>query len=101
MRVMIAPGLHQDPVDEPVFYWRLRDHAGFLAAIGCEVERVEPRLSRDFLINCKDAAAAKRTEGRLLSRRAPDGEPLLEGDNRGESLFATPSHPHEIKASHP
>jgi hypothetical protein len=101
MRVMIATGLHQDPVDEPVFYWRLRDHAGFLAAIGCEFERVEPRMSRDFLIHCKDAASAKRTEERLLSRRAPDGEPLFEVDNRGESLFATLSYPHEIKPSDP
>jgi len=101
MRVMIATGLHQDPVDEPVFYWRLRDHAAFLAAIGCEFERVEPRMSRDFLINCKDAASAKRTEERLLSRRAPDGKPLFEVDNRGESLFATLSYPHEIKPSDP
>jgi hypothetical protein len=101
MRVMIATGLHQDPVDEPVFYWRLRDHAGFLAAIGCEFERVEPRMSRDFLIHCKDAASAKRTEERLLSRRAPDGEPTFEVDNRGDSLFATLSYPHEIKPSDP
>jgi hypothetical protein len=58
-------------------------------------------MSRDFLIHCKDAASAKRTEERLLSRRAPDGEPTFEVDNRGDSLFATLSYPHEIKPSDP
>lgn len=97
LRVMMATGLHQDPVDEPVFYWRLRDHARFLRAIGCEFQSVEPRMSRDFLVVCKDAASGKQTEKTLLSGRAPDGEPLFEVDNRGGSLFVTLSYPHEIK----
>jgi hypothetical protein len=97
LRVMLATGLHQDPVDEPVFYWRLRDHAGFLRTLGCEFLSVEPRMSRDFLVVCKDAASGKKTEQALLSGRAPDGEPLFEVDNRGESLFVTLSYPHEIQ----
>jgi len=98
LRVMMATGLHQDPVDEPVFYWRLRDHARFLRAIGCEFESVEPRMSRDFLVVAKDPGAGKKAEALLLSGRAPDGEPLFEVDNRGDTLFVTLSYPHEIKA---
>jgi hypothetical protein len=98
LRVMIATGLHQDPVDEPVFYWRLRDHAAFLTAVGCQFERVEPRMSRDFLVVCKDAASARRTGEQLLSGRAPDGNALFEVDNRGDSVFATLSYPHDIGA---
>jgi hypothetical protein len=98
LRVMMATGLHQDPVDEPVFYWRLRDHARFLRTIGCEFESVEPRMSRDFLVICKDRASGKNADERLLAGRAPDGEPLFEVDNRGDTLFATLSYPHEIKA---
>jgi hypothetical protein len=94
LRVMMATGLHQDPVDEPVFYWRLRDHAAFLRSIGCEFERVEPRMSRDFLVVSKNAS---RTEQILKSGRAPDGEPVFEVDNRGDTLFVTLSYPHEIK----
>lgn len=97
LRVMMATGLHQDPVDEPVFYWRLRDHAVFLRAIGCEFESVEPRMSRDFLVVCKDAASGKKAQALLLSGRAPDGEPLFEVDNRGDTLFVTLSYPHEVK----
>lgn len=97
LRVMIATGLHQDPVDEPVFYWRLRDHAAYLRGIGCEFERVEARMSRDFLVTCKEAESAKRAHLKLLAQRAGDGERLFEVDNRGSSLFVTLSYPHEIK----
>jgi hypothetical protein len=98
VRVMIATGLHQDPVDEPVFYWRLRDHAAFLRELGCEFERVEPRMSRDFLVQCASAQSAAALEQRLLSGRSPQGEPLFEVDNRGDSLFATLAYPHDIGA---
>jgi len=96
LRIMMATGLHQDPVDEPVFYWRLRDHAAFLRSLGCEFERVEARMSRDFLVVCKDKSIGKRTEQLLLSARAVNNEPLFEVDNRGDSLFVTLSYPHEI-----
>ena len=94
LRVMMATGLHQDPVDEPVFYWRLRDHAAFLRSIGCEFERVEPKMSRDFLVVSKNAS---RVESILKAGRAPDGESIFEVDNRGDTLFVTLAYPHEIK----
>jgi len=93
LRVMMATGLHQDPVDEPVFYWRLRDHAAFLRSIGCEFERVEPRMSRDFVVFSKNPA---RAQSILQSVRAVNGEVMFEVDNRGESLFVTLSYPHEV-----
>jgi hypothetical protein len=93
---MIATGLHQDPVEEPVFYWRLREHARYLRNIGCDFERVEPRMSRDFLVVCRSAESAKRVHLKLLAQRAADGERLFEVDNRGDTLFATLSYPHDI-----
>lgn len=97
-RVMIATGLHQDPVEQPVFYWRLRDHAVFLRRIGCEFVSVEPRMSRDFLVNCIDAGQGARVAAILGSGETPDGVPLFEVDNRGSSLFVTLSYPHEVTA---
>ena len=97
LRVMLATGLHQDPVDEPVFYWRLRNPADFLHSIGCEFDRVEPRMSRDFLVACVDAGSAQRTAARLLSARAADDAALFEVDNRGDTLFVTLSYPREIR----
>lgn len=97
-RVMIATGLHQDPVDEPVFYWRLRDHAAFLRRLGCAYTAVEPRMSRDFLVTCGNAADAAATAARLASGHAADGGAIFDVDNRGESLFVTLAYPREIAA---
>jgi hypothetical protein len=97
-RVMIATGLHQEAVDEPVFYWRLRAHESFLRRLGCGFTRAEPRMSRDFLVHCADAGEAAATAARLASGRAPDGERLFEIDNRGASLFVTLVYAREIAA---
>jgi hypothetical protein len=96
-RLMLATGLHQDPVDEPEFYWRLRDHAKFLKSAGCDFTSVEPLMSRDFLVNCAGREQAAATAARLASGRAADGLPLFEVDNRGETLFVTLAYPREIK----
>lgn len=88
-RIMLATGLHQDPHGESTFYWRLKDHASFLTAIGAPFTRVEPRMSRDFLVVCDDAEQALRTQKILESARASDGATLFEIDNRGADLFVT------------
>src|SRR5690349_20411495 len=75
-RVMIATGLHQEAVDEPVFYWRLREPETFLRRLGCGFARVEPRMSRDFLVYCENATQAGATAAKLASGRSQDGLPL-------------------------
>ncbi len=95
-RLMIATGLHQDPVAAPVFYWRLREHGAFLRRIGCAFTSVEPLMSRDFLVRCADAAQARASAARLASGRGADGAPLFEVDDRGASLFVTLAYPRDI-----
>jgi len=51
-RLLIATGLHQNPHDDVTFYWRLKNHAAFLTGIGASFDRVEPRMSRDFMALC-------------------------------------------------
>jgi hypothetical protein len=87
-RVMVATGLHQVPHGEVTYYWRLKDHAAFLRQIGVEFERVDPRMSRDFLVSCRDAEQAARTARVLQLAVAADGTPLFEVDNRGRDIFA-------------
>lgn len=96
-RVMIATGLHQVPYPEESFYWRLRDHEGFLLKIGVPFERVVPRMSRDFLVECRDSEQAAAAERRLGMIWDLDRLPLFEIDNRGTSLFVTLSYRHEIQ----
>jgi hypothetical protein len=96
-RVMIATGLHQDPHGEGTYYWRLRKHAHFLNRIRIPFERVEPRMSRDFLVVCRDSEQAAQAQSRLAGAVADkDGLPLFQVDNRGVDLFVTLTYPREI-----
>jgi hypothetical protein len=93
---MIATGLHQEPHPEVTFYWRLRDHAGYMRKLGVPFKRTVTRMSRDFVVECgsrEDAAAAERI---LRSVAAGDGTPLFDVDNRGSDVFAMLTWPHDI-----
>lgn len=95
-RVMLATGLHQDPHTQLTYYWRFKDHQEFLEKVKVPFERVEPRMSRDFLIVCKNSDDALRAESLLNSAKAEDGLSLFSIDNRGSDLFVELSYPHEI-----
>lgn len=95
-RLMIATGLHQNPHPELTYYWRLRDHEAFLQALDAPFTRIEPRMSRDFLVVCDSAENARRTEQILLAAAADDGEPLFEVDNRGRDLFVSLVFPRDV-----
>lgn len=95
-RLMLGTGLHQVPHESVTFYWRLRDHAQFLRDIGVTFARVEPRMSRDFLVCFESEAAARAGQGVLESARAVDGGPLFEVDNRGSDAFVMLTYPRDI-----
>lgn len=95
-RIMIATGLHQEPHPEVTFYWRLKDHAAYLRKVGVPFVRVDPRMSRDFLVTCSSHGEASEAERLLSSARTSDGVPLFEIENRGYDLFVTLSYPSDI-----
>jgi hypothetical protein len=98
--LIIATGLTQVPYDRVKYYWRLKDHDRFLRGIGLCYKRVQPRMTRDFLVefdNAEDAASAQRQLQAI--RAVTDGELLFsEVENRGDSLFVTLTYPHDIPA---
>lgn len=95
-RIMLATGLHQDPHPELMYYWRLKDHAGFLGRIGVAFTAIEPRMSRDFVVHCADADAAGTAAEQLAHVVADDGQRLFTIDNRGDSLFIELVYPGDI-----
>jgi hypothetical protein len=95
-RIMLATGLHQDPHPEVTYYWRLRDHAVFLSKVGIQFDRVEPRMSRDFVVFCGDTVRGAEVTSVLEGARANDGNALFEVDNRGADLFVMLSYPDDI-----
>jgi hypothetical protein len=97
-RIMIATGLHQDPVDQPVYYWRLKNHEAFLRSLGIRFLGVEPRMSRDFLVTFGNAADAAEADAVLASGRDSKGVRLFEVDDRGNSLFVMLTYPFAIES---
>ncbi len=95
-RIMIATGLHQDPHAGVTFYWRLKNHPNFLNRLGVPFARVEPRMSRDFVIFCNSAEEANQAERVLTSVNDESGIPLFEVDNRGSDLFVMLTYPHDV-----
>jgi hypothetical protein len=96
--VIVATGLSQRPYDRAKFYYRLRDHRAFLTTIGVRCRRVEPRMTRDFLIEFNDESEAAAGVSRLEQCCiAESGERLFgEVDNRGTSAFVTLTYPRQI-----
>jgi hypothetical protein len=96
-RLMIATGLHQEPIATPIYYYRLKNHADFLTRLGVPFVSVAPRMSRDFLVVCDGATQAESAAQILAEIRAPDGEPLFSIDNRGTDLFVELVYPRAIE----
>lgn len=95
-RLMLASGLHQDPHLDTTFYWRLKDHRAFLDQIGITPIRVQPLMSRDFVVEFADEQSAADAARRLASVRSECGTSLFEIDNRGRDLFVMLVWPNDI-----
>jgi hypothetical protein len=78
------------------WYWRLRDHTDFLSRIRVPFGRVEPRMSRDFLVVCQTDAQAMEAGKRLAAAISRDGRPIFAVDNRGTDLFVELAYDSEI-----
>lgn len=85
-RVLLVTGLHQDPYPNPIFYWRLRRHSSLLQRLGCRFARVEPRMSRDFLVlfdNRQDLEDSMT----ILNAARIDGQAAFRVEDRGTDIF--------------
>ncbi|MEM7610309.1 MAG: alkaline phosphatase family protein [Pseudomonadota bacterium] len=95
-RLMIATGLHQDPHENITFYWRLKNHDSFLTRLGVPFVRIDPLMSRDFIVVCQNVSDALSTETILSACVDKHGTPLFEVDNRGDNLFVMLTYPNDI-----
>lgn len=97
--ILIATGLQQVAYNKNSFYYRLRHHENFLAMLGVSGVRVQPRMTRDFLIECGDFAHAKVVQEKLAAITLNEVPFFGEIDNRGETLFVTLTYSKEILGS--
>jgi hypothetical protein len=95
--ILLATGLTQSPVDETVFYYRLRDHAHFLKRVCSPRVKVLPRMTRDFLITCETESDAVLVANQLSKVVTADGVRVFgEIDNRGKDVFVVLDYSREI-----
>jgi hypothetical protein len=88
VRLILATGLSQQPHESMTFYWRLKEHANFLKAIGVvDFSALVPRMSRDFLVEFATKEQASIAAEKLNSCLTIDDQALFKVDNRGNSLF--------------
>lgn len=95
---LIVTGLSQEKSNMPFFYYRLKDHSDFLKMCGIEFDKVEPRMSRDFLVTFSSEQNAETAQLTLSSIMVgPQDVPLFgEIDKRENSLHVTLTYHAEI-----
>ncbi len=96
-RLMISVGMRQIPYEQITYYWRLREHSKFLSKIGIHHKGVQPRMTRDFLVEFDNKEEACRAEQKLKSVYSQDHIRIFgEIDNRGNEIFVTLTYPDPI-----
>jgi len=96
-RLIIATGLQQVPYETPTFYWRLKNHNDFLIKLGVKFKRVQPRMTRDFLLEFSNPEDLIHAEDTLSKVRSLSGKSVFgEIDNRGDDLFVSLTYSEDI-----
>ena len=95
--VIVATGLSQKLSDNPVFYYRLKNHKDFFNKIGINFEEILPRMSRDFLIKFNNNEKASEAAEKIRLIEDQLGNKLFKQvENKGLSLFVSLTYPYEI-----
>ena len=95
--IIISTGLSQKPYEKIKFYYRLTDHENFLNILNIKFKDVQPRMTRDFLVNFDTKQEAKDAEIKLGKLFVDNSIKLFaEIDNRGNSLFVVLTYPSQI-----
>lgn len=95
--ILIATGLSQSPHKEKNFYYRLKNHKNFLKLLGVNFKSVEPRMSRDFLVNFEEEYLCDEAERLFLNINQLNNESIFYIDRKNNSIFVSLIYKKEIK----
>jgi hypothetical protein len=94
--IWILTGLSQEPFDEPINYWRFRDHNSILSEFINYDFKCNPRMTRDFELlfnNEKDAYRATEILNNIyVQAEEASYKAFIEIQNNDKSVFATFSY---------
>ena len=88
-QIILATGLSQKPYDRVKYYYRFKNHSNFLKILKINFLRVEPRMTRDFLISFSnkkdlDFATERLDEINLLNKAQ-----IFKFEKREVSIFVS------------
>ena len=95
--IIMATGLSQIPYDREKYYYRLKDHKNFLKLLNISFDKVEPRMTRDFLITFKNNNDKNHATIKLNELNNINKKEIITCDVRENSIFVTLSIKTEIK----
>ena len=95
--IILATGLSQKPYDRTKYYYRLKNHEKFLKDLNINFTKVEPRMTRDFLITFKNNLDKNQTIKKFYELNRINKETVFSFEDRNNSLFVTLSIQREIK----
>ena len=98
-KLIIATGLTQTPCSKPNYYYRLKSHESFFSKLNFEFEKIEPRMTRDFLVKFSDNISRddfKKSLSQIVLKQK-----LLFGEveTRDKELFISMDYDDEILVS--
>jgi hypothetical protein len=95
--IIFATGLSQEPYENPVYYYRLKNHKNFIQLLGFKNFKIKPRMTRDFSISFEGNQETLKCAD-ILKRLMLNGKELFSVDVRDRSLFVTLEYKNEIHA---
>jgi len=96
-RLIIAVAIKQIPYEDPVFYWRLKNHEVFLRKLGIKFRKIQPRMSIDFLVEFSSEKDLIFAEKALLNVKSSKGDLIFSEVNKvKEGLFVSLTFSGEI-----
>ena len=94
--IILATGLSQKPYDRIKFYYRLKDHTNFLKNLNIKFVKIEPRMTRDFLVIFKNDDDKNLAIKKLNELNQVNEKIIFSFESRAGSLFVTLSLQEEI-----
>lgn len=97
--MLLATGLSQIPYDDPIYYYRLREHDNFIKKLDLAYSNIYPRMTRDFLISFDNNIDRDEAINTLEKLKLNDKRLFGKIEKRNKQLFIVLDYPDQITPS--
>ena len=87
--VILATGLSQEPYNRVKYYYRLKNHENFFENLNINFLKIEPRMTRDFLVIFKDDDDKNNAIQKLNKLNQINKKEIFSFEDRNNSIFVT------------